>query len=121
MLSYAYGGKKLTSQSHGESFLSLFESKFKDGLFILDEPEAALSPERQMSLVAILNDLVTKNNAQFIIATHSPILIATPNSVVYEIENSKFIEKNYEETKQFNLYKDFLNNSRRYINYLTKE
>ena len=117
----AYGGRKLTHQSHGESFLALFGSKFKDGLFILDEPEAALSPERQLSLVTILSDLVTYNNAQFIIATHSPILIATPNSVVYEIENSKFIEKNYEETKQFNLYKDFLNNSRRYINYLTKK
>lgn len=116
----AYGGRKLTNQSNGEFFLALFGSKFHDGLFILDEPEAALSPERQLSLVTILSDLVTYNNAQFIIATHSPILIATPNSVVYEIEDNKFVEKNYEETKQFNLYKDFLNNSKRYINYLTK-
>lgn len=116
----AYGGRKLTNQSHGESFLALFGAKFHDGLFILDEPEAALSPERQLSLVTILNDLATKNNAQFIIATHSPILIATPNSVVYEIEDNKFVEKNYEETKQFNLYKNFLNDSKRYINYLTK-
>lgn len=105
----------------GSLFLSLFGSKFREGLFILDEPEAALSPERQMSLVAILNDLVTKYNAQFIIATHSPILISTPNSLVYEIENNSFIEKKYYDTKQFRLYKDFLNAPERYVNYLTKE
>lgn len=120
-LCFAYGGKKLNSQSHGESFLSLFSTKFKDGLFILDEPEAALSAERQLSLVSILNNLAINGNAQFIIATHSPILIATPNSTVYEIENNKFAEKNYEETKQFELYKNFLNNSKRYIDYLTRE
>lgn len=74
-----------------------------------------------MSLISILNDLIIYNNAQFIIATHSPILIATPYSVVYEIENNKFVEKKYNETKQFELYKSFLNNSERYINYLTKE
>jgi len=118
-LAYAYGGKKLQHQSHGESFLSLFNSKFRNGLFILDEPEAALSPERQMALVSILNDLAKYSNAQFIIATHSPILITTPNSTIYEIENDKFIKKNYEQTKQFQLYKAFINNPERYLNYLT--
>lgn len=117
----AYGGKKLNHQSHGESFLSLFSSKFRDGLFILDEPEAALSPERQMALITILNELVLKSNAQFIIATHSPILIATPNSTIYEIKGNEFVEKKYKQTKQFCMYKDFLDCPERYINYLTKE
>jgi len=117
----AYGGKKMNHQSHGESFLSLFSSKFRDGLFILDEPEAALSPERQLSLITVLNELVSKNNAQFIIATHSPILITTPNSTIYEIEGDAFVEKKYNQTKHFGLYKEFLNCPERYINYLTNE
>jgi len=116
----AYGNKKLTHQSHGESFLSLFANKFKNGLFILDEPEAALSPERQMSLITVLNDLTKKYNAQFIIATHSPILISAPNSILYEIEGDELIEKEYKDTKQFRLYKDFLSSPERYIKYLTE-
>ncbi len=120
-LKFAYGGKKLNHQSHGESFLSIFANKFKDGIFILDEPEAALSAERQFTLIAILNELTTNYNAQFIIATHSPILITTPNSEIFEIENNKFVKKNYTETKQFQLYKSFINAPERYINFITKE
>ncbi len=120
-IKYAYGGKKLIEQSHGESFLSLFKTKFKDGLSILDEPEAALSPERQLSLISILIDLVQNYNAQFIIATHSPILITAPNSVVYEIDEGALIEKDYKRTKQFEFYKNFMNNPTRYLYYLTKE
>lgn len=118
---FAYGGKKLVEQSHGESFLSLFKTKFRDGLFILDEPEAALSPERQLSLISILNDLTKYHNAQFIIATHSPILITAPNSTIYEIDDGNLIEKRYGETKQFELYKNFLNDPNRFLYYLTKE
>lgn len=118
---FAYGGKKLVEQSYGESFLSLFKTKFRDGLFILDEPEAALSPERQLSLISILNDLTKYHNAQFIIATHSPILITAPNSTIYEIDDCNWIEKKYDETKQFELYKSFINNPNRYLYYLTKE
>lgn len=117
----AYGGKKLIEQSHGESFLSLFKTRFRDGLFILDEPESALSPERQLSLISILSNLTQHCNAQFIITTHSPILITTPNSTIYEIDNDSFIEKKYDETKQFELYKSFINNPDRYLHYLTKE
>ncbi len=118
---FAYGGKKLVEQSHGESFLSLFGSKFKDGIYILDEPEAALSPERQLSLISILDDLTKNHNAQFIIATHSPILITAPNSTIYEIDNGSFVEKKYSETKQFELYKSFINNPNQYLHYLIKE
>lgn len=117
----AYGGKSLKKQSHGESFLSLFGNKFKEGLFILDEPEAALSVERQLSLITILNDLVKHNNCQFIIATHSPILITCPHSEIYEIEDNKLIKKDYKNTKQFQLYKNFINYPERYLNYLLEE
>jgi len=114
----AYGGKSLQKQSHGESFLSLFKNKFKEGLFILDEPEAALSAERQLSLISLLNELVNSNKCQFIITTHSPILITTPNSKIYEIENDSISEKSYQETSQFILYKNFINCPERYLKYL---
>jgi len=105
----AYGSKSLQEQSHGESFMSLFTNRFFSGLFILDEPESALSPEKQIELVALLSELTKVGERQFIIATHSPILIATPNSIVYEIENGKLIQKPYYDTSQFKLYKTFLN------------
>ncbi len=117
----SYGGKSLKKQSHGESFLSLFKNKFREGLFILDEPEAALSAERQLSLITLLNDLVKHNNCQFIIATHSPILITCPNSEVYDIEENNLTKKSYQETKQFQLYKNFINSPERYLNYLLKD
>lgn len=117
----SYGGKSLKKQSHGESFLSLFKNKFRDGIFILDEPEAALSAERQLSLITILIDLVKHNNCQFIIATHSPILIACPNSEIYEIDGNKLMNKFYQETKQFQLYKNFINCPDRHLNYLLNE
>ena len=114
----SYGGKSLQKQSHGESFLALFQNRFNKGLFILDEPEAALSPEKQLSLVGILNDLASSGQCQFIVATHSPILIACPNSELYEIENDKFVRKDYKQSKQFEFYKNFLNMPDRYIKYL---
>lgn len=80
----AYGGKSLHHQSHGESFLSLFMNRFKDkSIYLLDEPEAALSPTRQLSLLKIMKDL--EQEAQFIIATHSPILLGYPNATIYSL------------------------------------
>ena len=117
----AYGGKSLLKQSHGESFLSLFQNKFTEGIFILDEPEAALSAERQLSLMTILSDLSKTGKCQFIIATHSPLLITIPNSEIYEIDNNCLIKKHYSETNQFNLYKNFINSPERYLKYLCTE
>lgn len=115
----SYGGKSLQKQSHGESFLSLFQSRFKNGLYILDEPEAALSPERQFALISLLKQKTQTNECQFIIATHSPILIATPNSIIYEITNNGNFEMvDYINTKQFQLYKSFINNPERIIKML---
>jgi len=74
-----YGGRSLHQQSHGESFLSLFMNRFKGkAIYLLDEPEAALSPSRQLAFLKILHDLSSSGNAQFIIATHSPILMGYP-------------------------------------------
>jgi len=104
-----YGGKSLHEQSHGESFFSLFMHKFgEDGLYILDEPEAALSPNRQMAILARMNEL-TKQNSQFIIATHSPILLSYPNAIIYQIENDKLREVKYEEAEIYETTKYFLN------------
>jgi predicted ATPase len=68
----AYAGKSLHHQSHGESFLALFQHRFEDGLYLLDEPEAALSPQRQLAFLTVLHELTAKKVAQFVIATHSP-------------------------------------------------
>lgn len=113
----SYGGRSLHKQSHGESFFSLFMNRFKgNGLYILDEPEAALSPARQMSMISRIHDLAGQNS-QFIIATHSPILMAYPDSVIYEIKDDFKVTK-YEETENYQVMKAFLNNTGKMLNVL---
>ena len=113
----AYGGKSLHYQSHGESFLAMFQNLPTKGIYILDEPEAALSPQRQLSFLAIINQLEKSGNAQFIIATHSPILLSYPNAIVLNIDNN--LEKiNYQETEHFKITKEFLNNPESYFRHL---
>jgi predicted ATPase len=115
-----YGGKSLNEQSHGESFLSLFTNKFDDGLFLLDEPEAALSPQRQLTFLSIINELEQLGIAQFIIATHSPILLSYPGAEILNFDdNIKPIA--YEETEHFKLTKNFLNNPEAYLRHLVKK
>jgi len=114
-----YGGKSLHEQSHGESFFSLFMNRFHgNGLYILDEPEAALSPDRQLSFLIRLHELVEKG-AQFIIATHSPILMSYPNAEIYQIEESTIELISYEETTHYQTTKNFLNNHALMIKNLT--
>ena len=104
-----YGGKSLHNQSHGESFLSLLKHKFRgNGLYLLDEPEAALSPARQMTAVATIHELV-KAKSQFIIATHSPIIMAYPNATIYQLNKNGFKKIEYTETEHYRVAKDFLN------------
>lgn len=117
----SYGGKSLQMQSHGESFLSFFKNRVNEGIYIFDEPEAALSPQKQFALISILNDLAQNGKCQFIIATHSPLLITLPNSTIYEINNGELIEKSFNETNQFILYKNFINCPERYLHYLCDE
>lgn len=105
---WQYGGN-LHECSHGESFLKIVENRFWDkGLYILDEPEAALSPQRQMTLLCYIHDLA-KNGSQFIIATHSPILLSYKYGKIIDMNNN-LEEINYEETEVYKIYKDFLNN-----------
>ncbi len=105
----AYGGCSLHKQSHGESFLSLFMNRFKGkAIYLLDEPEAALSPSRQLAFLKILHDLTRSGEAQFIIATHSPILMGYPNSVLLNFDDSKIDEVDYERTDHYQITKYFL-------------
>ncbi len=118
MVIEGYGGISLHDQSHGESFLSIVQNRFGgNGLYILDEPEAALSPMRLLTLMAEINSLVN-NNSQFIIATHSPILMAMPNSQILEFSQAGIKEVSYKETEHFKITKSFLDNPERMLKYL---
>ena len=114
----AYGGKSLHAQSHGESFLALFAHRFDQGVFILDEPEAALSPQRQLSFLRIVHDLAATGRAQFLIATHSPMILAYPNAVLYSLDGDAIEEVAYEETRHFLITRDFLNSPARFFKHL---
>ena len=104
---YKFYGGNLHECSHGESFIKLVQNRFsKNGLYILDEPESALSPSRQMTLLALINDLVEKGS-QFIIATHSPILIAYKNGKILDL-NQNFKEVEYQESEIYQTYKMFI-------------
>ena len=105
----SYGGVSLHRQSHGESFMSLVENRFGgNGIYILDEPEAALSPSRLLELMYHMHELV-KDNSQFIISTHSPILMAYPDAEVLLLTQESITSVDYRETEHFQLTKQFLN------------
>lgn len=105
----SYGGRSLHGRSHGESFLALVQNRFHGGgLYLLDEPESALSPSRLLTLMAELDALV-RHNAQFILATHSPILMAFPNARLYELGETGIRSVHYQETEHYQLTKLFLN------------
>lgn len=116
----SYGGKSLHKQSHGESFFSVFMNRFRDnGLYILDEPEAALSPSRQMSMISKIHELA-EEGSQFVIATHSPIIMAYPNAMIYEIKD-EIREVRYEETEHYQIMKSFINNKNRMLDILLND
>jgi predicted ATPase len=111
-----YGGDApLLEQSHGESFLSLFRNRWREGLFILDEPEAALSPQRQLAFLRILRDLEDTRRAQFLIATHSPILLLYPGAEVFSLDSGNLETVDPNQTEHVRLTKDFLSNPARYF------
>lgn len=117
----AYGGTSLHQQSHGESFFALMMNRFSGkGLYILDEPEAALSPTRQMAMVSRISDL-TKDDSQFIIATHSPILMSFPNAENYEKDDGRLKSVDYEETEHYQVTKDYLCNYQSYLKTLIED
>lgn len=105
----SYGGKSLLQQSHGESFLSLFLHRFRgEAIYLLDEPEAALSPQRQLSFLRIIHDLAETEECQFIIATHSPILLGYPNATILSFDGDHIEETAYEDTEHYQITKYFL-------------
>ncbi len=105
----SYGGRSLHEQSHGESFFALVTQRFRGGgLYVLDEPEAALSPSRQLALLALLHQLV-RARSQFIIATHSPILMAYPDSTIFQLTERGVSRVKYTETEHYTVTREFLN------------
>lgn len=108
-----YGGKSLHAQSHGEAFLSLAVNRWGgEGLYLLDEPEAALSPARQLALLRIFH---LHQGSQFVIATHSPILMAYPDARIYRLSDAGINPVAYEETDHYRVTRDFLNHRERYL------
>jgi predicted ATPase len=117
----SYGGRSLHEQSHGESFFALIMNRFKGkGLYLLDEPEAALSPSRQMAMLTRMYDLVQKSS-QFIIATHSPILMAYPDADILLITPDGLKKVNYTDTEHYRVTRDFLNNHERSLKILLSD
>jgi predicted ATPase len=114
----SYGERPLHEQSHGESFLALLLNRFYgEGLYLLDEPEAALSPSRQLSVLTRIHDLV-QQKSQFIIATHSPILMAYPDAYIYSFSPQGIQRVAYQDTEHFRITRDFLANPKRMLNVL---
>ena len=114
-----YGGRSLHEQSHGESFMALLKNRFKpDGLYLMDEPEAALSPARQIEALSRLHELVLQDS-QFVIATHSPILMAYPDALILHCGPTGIRPIRYEDTEHFRITRDFLNHRERVMDILT--
>jgi predicted ATPase len=121
-LVHSYGGRSLHEQSHGESFLALAQHRFRgEGFYVLDEPEAALSPSRQLALLQVIHDLVQKRRSQFLIATHSPILMAYPEATIYHLSEKGLAPIPYEQTEHFQITRDFLNHRETYLHHLFQD
>lgn len=111
-----FGGKSLVTQSHGQSLMSFFRSRYKiKGLYLLDEPETALSPRSQLELLEILGKMSEAGHAQFIVATHSPILLACANAAIYSFDHIPVRQITYEETEHYKIYKSFLDDRSKYL------
>lgn len=118
-----YGGKSLHEQSHGQAFIALLENRFfRRGFYLLDEPEAALSPQRQLSFLLLLHTLLEGNpDIQFVIATHSPLILAYPDSQILSFDGEQLAEINYEETQPYSIVHGFLNDHQNYLRHLFAE
>ncbi|MCD4742878.1 MAG: AAA family ATPase [Desulfobacteraceae bacterium] len=115
MLNY-FGGKSLITQSHGQSLMSYFQSRYNiKGLYFLDEPETALSPSSLVELLNLLTKIRKQGHAQFIIATHSPFLMALPDSQIFTFDNTTIQPIKYKDTDYYKLYRNFMNNPEKFI------
>lgn len=115
----SYGGVSLHEQSHGESFLALAVNRLGgQGFYLFDEPEAALSPTRQLSLLKVIDVLARKKQSQLIIATHSPILLAYPHATIYALDANGIVAVPYESTEAYQLTRGFMLDRQRYLKHL---
>ena len=115
----AYGGTSLHEQSHGEAFLAVAKHRFRGkGLYLLDEPEAALSPQRQLALLSLIHDLAERRSSQFVIATHSPILMAYPGALLYQLDAAGIATVRYHDTEHYRITRDFLADPERFFKHL---
>jgi predicted ATPase len=111
-----FGGKSLLTQSHGQALMSFFEARYKrKGLYLLDEPETALSPKSQLDLVEVIQQMSRTGHSQFIIATHSPILMACPGAKIYSFDSVPIKHIEYQETDHYRIYKDFIFEREKYF------
>lgn len=117
----SYGGRSLHTQSHGESFMAVLLNKLRgNGIYLLDEPEAALSPNRQLAALSAIHQLV-EDHSQFIIATHSPILLSYPHAKIVQFDGTGVTEIAFEDTEHFAVTRDFLNNYPRRLQQLLQD
>jgi len=111
-----FGGKSLMSQSHGQSLMAFFKSRLKiKGLYLLDEPETALSPKSQLVLLRLLKEISLPGLAQFIIATHSPILLACPGARILSFDENPIQQIDYHDTSHYRVYQDFMRDPDKYL------
>ena len=113
-----YGGRSLHTVSHGEAFLAVMQNWISPGLVLMDEPESALSPQRQLALLALMHDRVKRGNAQFIVATHSPLLMTYPNAAIFGFDEGNLERLTLEETTHYQITRDMLGNPAMYWQHL---
>ena len=113
-----YGGRSLHTMSHGEAFLSVMQNRFSEGLFILDEPESELSPQRQLTLLAIMYDLCRAGKTQFIIATHSPILLTFPEARIVSFDDGRLETVQLKDTSHYQITRGILTSPESYWKHL---
>jgi predicted ATPase len=112
-------GQDLQGFSHGEAYFKIMNDKInKGGIYLLDEPEAALSPSKQLSLLYFIKEHLKSNISQFIIATHSPMLIAYPGATIYQISDDGMKKVSFEDTEHYSITRSFLNNPEAYLRHL---
>jgi len=117
-----FGGQSLMTQSHGQSLMSFFRVRYKrKGLYLMDEPETALSPRSQIELLRVLHEMGDAGHAQFVIATHSPILLACPGADIFSFDHIPLKIIQYEETAHYRIYRNFMNNRDTYISKNAKD
>lgn len=114
-----FGGESLQAKSHGQSLMAYFSSRYQlKGIYLLDEPETALSPKTQLELLKLIHQTSSDGHAQFILATHSPILMACPGATLYSFDVTPIAPIAYEDTEHYQIYRDFMADPSKYLAHL---